>query len=343
MSRTKFSFLLAVFVATVLCWGRPARSADPVNPAVNDEPLSQPLVLPNWFKLSFLELHDDLQDAIREGKRGLIVYFGREYCPYCKAQLENNWGRRDIREYTQKYFDVVAINVRGAREVTMLDGTILREKQFAIREKANFTPTLLFYDRDGNVALRLVGYHPPYQFRAALEYVADGHYRTQSFRQFLDLAQPSLVEKKEGLLASPIFSAPPFNLDRSHFAAQTPLAVFFEQPSCYACDVLHGGPLENPKILKQFRKLDVVQLDMWANTPVVTPAGKRTTARKWAKKLDLFYTPTIVFFDPRGKEILRVDSVVGFHRLGHVLDYILSGEYRKPGGYSAWRNLHVPK
>ena len=34
----------------------------------------------------------------------------------------------------------------------------------------NFTPSLVFYDADGNIALRLRGYYPPYQFRAALEY-----------------------------------------------------------------------------------------------------------------------------------------------------------------------------
>ncbi len=336
-----FAFLLAAILCVSLSWTAPA--AEPANPAVNDKPLGEPLVLPDWFKLSFLELHDDLHEAIQEGKRGLIVYFGQEYCPYCKAQLENNWGRRDIREYTQKYFDVVAINVRGTREVTNLDGYIATEKQFAIRQKANFTPTLLFYDRDGHVALRLAGYHPPYQFRAALEYVADGYYKEQSLRQFLDLAAPTLRDTKKGLHPSSVFSAPPYNLDRSHFAAQTPLAVFFEQASCYACDVLHGGPMENPDILKRLRKMEVVQLDMWADTPVITPAGKRLTAKKWGEKLDLYYTPTIIFFDPHGKEILRVDSVLGFHRLRNVLDYILSGDYRKPGGYLAWRAKHVPK
>jgi thioredoxin-related protein len=332
---------VAVLAASLL-WA-PARAVETGTSGFNDKPLQEALVLPDWFKLSFLELHDDLKSAIDDGKRGLIVYFGQEHCPYCKAQLENNWGRRDIREYTQKYFDVVAINVRGSRRVTDLDGNILTEKEFAIRQKANFTPTLLFYDRDGRIALKLAGYHRPYQFRAALEYVADGHYRKQSFRDFLALAEPGLATKNHGLHSSDVFSSPPYALDRSHVAAQVPLAVFYEQASCYACDVLHGGPMEDPEILRRLRKLEVVQLDLWGNTPVITPGGKHLTAKKWGEELGLFYTPTILFFDPHGKEILRLDSVIGFHRLRNVLDYILSGDYTKPGGYGAWRNEHTPK
>lgn len=342
LNRAKFPLLTAITLAAALAW-TPAGAAGPGSSGFSDKPLGEALVLPDWFKLSFLELHDDLQSAVEDGKRGLIVYFGQEYCPYCKAQLENNWGRRDIREYTQKYFDVVAINVRGSRRLTDMDGNILTEKEFASQQKANFTPTLLFYDRKGKIALRLAGYHRPYQFRAALEYVADGHYRKQSFRDFLSLAEPSLDTKDHGLRQSVVFSPPPYALDRSHFAAQTPLAVFFEQASCYACDVLHGGPMEDKEILRRLQRLEVVQLDLWGNAPVITPEGKHLTAKEWGKQLGLFYTPTILFFDPHGKEIIRVDSVVGFYRLRNVLDYILSGGYRQPGGYNAWRNKNIPK
>jgi thioredoxin-related protein len=71
-----------------------------------------------------------------------------------------------------------------------------------------------------------------------------------------------------------------------------------------------------------------VQLDVNADTPVITPSGKRTTSKQWAADLGLFYTPTLIFYDSHGKEIIRVDSVVGFYRLRRVLDYIISGAYK---------------
>jgi thioredoxin-related protein len=78
-------------------------------------------------------------------------------------------------------------------------------------------------------------------------------------------------------------------------------------------------------------------LNVWKNTPVITPGGERTTAKKWADELGLFYTPTLLFFDDHGKEILRVDSVVQFYRLRNVLDYVLSGAYREYPTFQQWR------
>ncbi|MEJ2509370.1 MAG: thioredoxin fold domain-containing protein [Gammaproteobacteria bacterium] len=126
----------------------------------DDQRLSEDIVLPDWFKLSFLDLRDDLDEAIAAGKRGLIVYFGQKDCPYCKAHLENNWGNKDIVAYTRKYFDVVAIDVRGQRLVTDMDGIVSTEKALAIREKTNFTPSIVFYNKDAREVLRLSGYHP---------------------------------------------------------------------------------------------------------------------------------------------------------------------------------------
>ncbi len=116
------------------------------------------------------------------------------------------------------------------------------------------------------------------------------------------------------------------------------MAVFFEQSNCHACDVLHTGPLDEADIRQRIKQLDLTQLDMWSDTPVITPAGERTTARQWADQLGLFYTPTLIFFDEQGEEILRVDSVVQFYRLRNVLDYILSGAYRQYPNFQQWRS-----
>lgn len=296
--------------------------------AFDDAPLENSVRYPAWFRLSFLHLQEDLQEIKASGKRGLVVYFGQAYCPYCKALVEGNFGRGDIEQYTRKYFDVVAIDIHGTKPVTDMNGLVLSEKEYAIREKINFTPTLIFYGTDGKEALRLQGYYAPYEFRAALEYVADFHYREESFSAYLERANPPLSFEPDGLNEEDFFSPPPFSLERSRITGGTPLLVFFEQGKCHACDVLHSAPLQNPEIRRLLSRFENVQLDMLTDTPVITPDGERTTSRQWAEKLGLFYTPTLVFFDERGKEIIRVDSVIGFYRLRKVLEYVLSGSYR---------------
>jgi thioredoxin-related protein len=307
----------------------------------NDTPLNYDLELPDWFKLSFLELNDDVDDARKEGKKGIIVYFGQKRCPYCQAQLKYNWGNPAIVAYTRKYFDVIAINVQGDRPVADTNGKIYRtEKAFAHSVKAQFTPTLIFYNTNGKEIRRISGFHPPYQFNAALEYIVDGYYKTESLKSYMARATAVVDHGKDKMDNSVIFSPAPYQLNRSRVAAKKPLAVFFEKPNCHACDILHTGPLSNKDTLKLFRQLENVQLDIGSDTAVITPGGKNTTAKAWANQLDMYYTPTILFFDEKGKEVIKIDSVVGFYRLNNVLHYILSKGYIEEPNFQQWREHH---
>lgn len=306
----------------------------------DDRPLREPLTHPDWFKLSFLDLAEDLQEAADAGKRGLILYFGQKYCAYCKALLENNFGKEDIRRYTQEHFDVIGFDIHGDHSVKDLDGTKWTERSFSVHLGTIFTPTLLFLDTDGQEVLRLPGYYPPYTFRAALEFVADAHYKREDFRSYLARAEVPLVFEAGGLNHQDFFATPPHALDRSRWPATRPLAVFFEQGDCHACDILHTGPLERDAIRERLRRMETVQLDLWGNTPVITPDGTRTTDGDWAAELGLFYAPTLLFFDEQGREIIRVDSVTQIYRLQSVLDYVLSGAYLEHPDYQQWRGRH---
>jgi thioredoxin-related protein len=309
----------------------------------DDKPLDEPLDFPDFFKLSFLDLREDLQEAKEAGKAGIVVYFGQKYCPYCQKFLEHDLENEIIQTYLLKHFDIIGLDIHGYRTVVDIQGNEMLESRLAIEEGTNFTPSVVFYDTGGREALRLRGYYPPYRFLAALEYVADSHYRKERFREYLARADVPLVFEPGDMIDEPFFMPGPYMLDRSRWPAERPLAVFFEQGNCHACDVLHSGPLSEPEIRERISQIESVQLSFWEQTPVVTPAGERTTVREWGSSLGLFYTPTLIFFDEHGNEIIRVDSVVQFYRLRSVLDYILSGGYREHETFQRWRQSRRPR
>lgn len=306
----------------------------------DDIPLKELLTHPEWFKDSFLDLQEDLEEAIGNDKKGIIVYFGQRRCAYCRQLMEVNFKLPDIVKYTRTHFDVIAIDIWSPEEVTDPRGMTTTQREYAVSLGTNFTPSLVFYDSEGNIALRLRGYYPPYQFRAALEYVADNHYQRESFPVYMARGDSTLRFEADELVEEPFFTAPPYNLDRSRFPAERPLAVFFEQGNCHACDILHTQPLQQQAIRDLFEKFDSVQLDMWTNVPVVTPTGEATTARDWAARLGIFYAPSVIFFDEAGNEIIRVESVVHFFRLRNVLNYVLSKGYLKYPTFQQWRSAN---
>ncbi len=296
---------------------------------------------PDWFKASFYNLPEDLDDALSAGKKGLIVYFGQKHCPYCQAIMKDNLSKGDLVHYLRAKFDLVGLNTHSIEKITGMDGKSMPINEFAIAQKAQLTPTLLFYVKGRKQALKLVGYHPPYKMRAALEYVADGHYQTKNFAEYLEQADPPPLFADESLNPDPIFSPPPHALDRSRFPAHKPLLVIFEQPRCHACDVLHSEPLQNPLVRKRLEAFEVVQLNVWDDkTRVLTPDGRRMTARQWARELGLFYAPTLLLFDERGKEVFRVDSVVQFFRLANVLRYVADKAYLSYPLFQLWNRDH---
>jgi len=333
-SKLNNHFLIFLFLFS---WSLASNATTEDSIIFDDRPLDEALILPDWFKLSFLEIDSDIKEAKEQNKKGLIIYFGQKFCPYCKAHINNNWGQDDIVKYTQKHFDVIAINVKGQRLVVDANGKTYTEKKFSALKKTNFTPSILFYNTKGQEVLRLRGYRPPYQFRAALEYVADTHYSKETFRNYLARAESALSFGKAELNTNDVFNSPPHLLDRSRVKAGQPLMVIFERKRCHACDVLHGGPFARPEIESELLKLEAVQLDMNSNKILITPDGKRLSANQWANKLNINYSPTILFFDEKGKEIIRIESVVWFYRLRNVLNYVISGAYKKYATFQLWR------
>lgn len=279
---------------------------------------------PAWFKEGFLDFREDIREAEATGKR-LLVIVTQDNCPYCAALVEHNLSQRSIEDTMKARFDVVALNLWGDRQVTAPDGVHYTEKTWAAMMKIQFTPTLLFFDEKGEIALRLNGYVPPGRMQAALEWVGNRLEGQMSFRDFMAAREPG--GKDGGLIAEPFFSGKKTDL-RRRGKAPRPLAVFFEQKHCPDCTVLHRRVLADPEVAAALAGFDAVQLDMWSRDPITTPDGRRLSVRDWAQQLKVNYAPGIVLFDTTGAEIIRWESSFRvFHTRG-MLDYVSSGAFR---------------
>ena len=279
--------------------------------------------IPGWFKHSFLDMPEDVAEATRSGKR-LLLYFGQDGCPYCAELFNTNFSQPHIVDYARKHFDAIDLNIWGDREVTGLSGKKLTEKELAAKLQVWFTPTILLIDEKGAIVLRINGYYPPHQFLAALQYAGEKQDRKMTFAEYYAKLNPP--PSKGVLNAEPLFSKPPYKLDR--IATAKPLAVFFEQKDCAGCDQMHGSVLRDPETRKLLRNFNVIQLDRWARTPVTTPDGRQTTAREWANDLGIAYVPSVVVFDSK-KEVIRIEAFLKRFHFQSALDYVSSGAYKK--------------
>ncbi|MDX1408295.1 MAG: thioredoxin fold domain-containing protein [Saprospiraceae bacterium] len=280
---------------------------------------------PVWFKQSFLDFEEDVQEAAAANKR-VMLYFHQDGCPYCSLLVRDNFQQPDIAADMQQNLDSIAINMWGDREVVSLEGSTYTEKSLAAALRVNYTPTLVFLDEQGKVALRLDGYYPPDRFRMALEYVRDHKEKEMEFHEYVMTQLP--VPEHHELNREAFFLAPPYALARHIIHADRPLAILFERPVCRNCDLLHERILANPQTRDLLEQFDAVQLDMQSDTPVITPDGRKTTAREWAGELNLGFAPSMVLFDKQGVEVMRIDAFIKTFHFQSVLDYVLQEAYK---------------
>jgi thioredoxin-related protein len=102
----------------------------------------------DWYLESFLDVRDDIAAAATSGKR-LVVMWGLKGCPACRRMHEVHLMDGATQAFVRRHFEVLHLNILGAREVTALDGRKLPEKQMAVADGVRSTPTLQFMPTSG--------------------------------------------------------------------------------------------------------------------------------------------------------------------------------------------------
>ncbi len=300
---------------------------------------------PEWFKESFLDLEEDIADSAEQGKR-LVVYFWQPGCPYCAQLWDDNFAEKDIVDTFRKNFEIIAINMWGNREVVSVGGNDYTEKSFAEALSVAYTPTLFFFDENKKVVLKLQGYVPPENFRLALQYVSQHKEKESNYASFVAANKAHDKNNLGELHTEPYFTKPVYQLDVGKLSEADKgkyQAVFFEKPHCKNCDLLHQKTLQDKETIKLIKQFKSIQLNRYANTKVVTPAGKHTTAKEWATQLNITYLPAVVFFDPEGKEVMRINAQMRSFHIQSVFDYVLSGAYKTELNFQRYISARADK
>ena len=277
---------------------------------------------PDWFKESFLEFEEDIEEAAAENKR-LILYFHQDGCPYCNKLVEENFVDPDISDKVRSNFDLVAINMWGDREVVQVGGQAFSEKTLAEALQVHFTPTLLFFNENKEIALRLNGYYPPFEFVQALDFVSGKHESSTTFPQYVSALK---AHKSQGNLVSSIETMT-LPVDLTSLSGK-PVAILFEEPECENCNLLHNKTFQDPSAPELLDQFNIIQVNRWADTPIKRFDGSSVSVKDWASELGLGFSPAIVLFDASGNPVITVDAMFKtFHVLG-VFDYVASGAYQ---------------
>jgi thioredoxin-related protein len=279
--------------------------------------------IPEWFHDSFLDLEEDIEEITLSNKR-LILFVSQNSCPYCHRFINRNLKDENTRKKLDKHFKIIHINLFGDKEITDTDGKTYTEKEFSVNRNIQFTPSLLFFDENANQILRLNGYMNTEKFNLALDYIKDKKEKTTTYKDYLqdtkkNTLSTTLNQDKELFTTSSNFSRK--NTDKK-------MAIFFESSNCKECDITHNTLLKNKSTRNNLKKLDVYQVDLNSDEKITIPNGQTVTIKEWTKNLNISNTPTIIYFDENGDEIIRVESLFKTFHFQSIIDYVVSDAYK---------------
>jgi thioredoxin-related protein len=168
-ARLLVAFLLALAPGVVLAAGEPPwRDPDQ-----------------HFFQTFLGDLPSELQAAANSGKRGVLLVYEMEGCPFCVWLHRTALREAPVQDYYRRHFSIFRIDIRGSTVVKGFDGREGLESAFATQQKIRGTPTSIFYDLAGREVTRFTGAPRDRQeFLLLGEFVAEGHYRKMKFPDY---------------------------------------------------------------------------------------------------------------------------------------------------------------
>ena len=120
----------------------------------------------------------------------------------------------------------------------------------------------------------------------------------------------------------------PSDLQDAKDARKSGIMIFFSTKTCSYCQAIIETTFKQPDIVKRLRAdYDVIGLEVLSDTEVVNMKGKTVWAKDFAVQSKAKFTPTMIFYDTKGKKQLRLIGYQSPEKFRGGLSYLKGKHY----------------
>jgi thioredoxin-related protein len=140
----------------------------------------------HFFNESFGNFADELENAKDNDKKGVLIMFQQEDCPYCHRMRTTILNQSRVQDYYRQHFLIFHVDIEGDLEITDFNAQQTIEKDFAFKQnRVRATPVFAFFDLDGKRVARYTGAtNDIEEFLLLGQYVVDEIYKSMSFNRY---------------------------------------------------------------------------------------------------------------------------------------------------------------
>jgi thioredoxin-related protein len=139
-----------------------------------------------FFNESFGDYSEELATAKEQGKKGVMIFFEMDDCPFCHRMKTTILNQPSVQAYYRERFLLFSHDIEGDIEMVDFKGNETTQKDYAVKvQRVRATPVIAFFDLDGNRITRYIGATATAQeFKWLADFVAEGHYKNTSFTRY---------------------------------------------------------------------------------------------------------------------------------------------------------------
>ena len=140
----------------------------------------------HFFDESFGSFAEELENAKEQEKKGILVFFEMDGCPFCHWMKTNVLNQTKVQEYFKKNFLIFSVDIEGDVAITNFQGKETTQKDFSFKEnRVRATPVLAFFNLQGERVLRFTGKTSSVdEFLLMGKFVVDEEYKKSKFSRY---------------------------------------------------------------------------------------------------------------------------------------------------------------
>ena len=140
----------------------------------------------HFFDQTLGNFQEELEVARDEGKKGILIMFEMDECPFCHRMKTRVLNQVEVQDYYKEHFLIYTVDIEGDVEVTDFTGTPVKEKDFAFKQfKVRATPVFGFFDLEGKLITRFTGAtNNAQEFLWLGEFVVNDLYKETNFSRY---------------------------------------------------------------------------------------------------------------------------------------------------------------
>lgn len=103
-----------------------------------------------FFDESLNDMQEEKETATDEGKKGILLMFEMDECPFCARMKKTVLNRGKVQDYFREHFRILTVDIEGDLELTDFAGNDTTQKEFSLKQfRVRATPVFQFLDLEG--------------------------------------------------------------------------------------------------------------------------------------------------------------------------------------------------